>query len=140
VDTSSVHIDSTYIDWSKPRFMGLTYGYYKKEEELRYIVGKAFKTCIDYGASFNYAKSLCDSLYYSWVNEFPYSVPLTRQDTLSTIKYYLNVYYGVQYNELPTDEYIINYTIKYPNRAAAFLYDLDIIKRSQYWTLLLGSK
>jgi hypothetical protein len=140
VDTSSVHIDSTYIDWSKPRFMGLTYGYYKKEDELLKILGGIYYDIgREYGIGVDDIVRVCRTVYAERVNNFPYSTPIMRADTIEAIKWYFLQYYGyssVVGYKFSNEGDVTRYIQKHPNRAAAFLYDLGIIKSSQYWVLL----
>jgi len=144
VDTSSVHIDSTYIDWSKPRFMGLTYGYYYKPEWVAYHLDTLtiFKIALDCGHSYSEIAEAKYEWYTMMTQHFPYSIPATLKDTIEAIEYYFSYKYGINISKsgLLSDSVLAYYTRKHPNKAVAFLYDLDIIRRTKYWTILLNSQ
>jgi len=137
IDTSSIRIDSTYIDWSKPRFMGLTYGYYYKPEAVAHHLDTLtiFKIAQDCGSSYD---EIAEAKYY-WYNRitqrFPYAIPVTLNDTIEAIKDYFLYKYGIKIQKSGSfsDSVIADYIRKYPNRAAALLYDIEIIKGDKYW-------
>jgi len=143
VDTSSVHIDSTYIDWSKPRFMGLTYGYYYKPEWVAYHLDTLtiFKNLSNYGYSYIEIAKAKYEWYVEITRRFPYSIPATANDTIEAIKDYFLYEYGINIRkgELLSDSAIADYVRKHPNKAAALLYDMEILKATRYWDLMFNS-
>jgi hypothetical protein len=139
VDTSSVHIDSTYIDWSKPRFMGLTYGYYYKPEKLVQHLDTLtiFKIMKDIGMSDSEVLENKYKLLGELIKTYPYSIPPTQKDTIEAIKEYFLDKYGIR--SLSYSE-IADYTRKYPEKAAALLADIEILKNTEYWNFVLNQR
>ncbi|MEM4362339.1 MAG: hypothetical protein QXX46_04870 [Candidatus Anstonellales archaeon] len=138
IDTSSVHIDSTYIDWSKPRFMGLTYGYYYDWFKVTGVA--AYRLYMEYGMSYSDALTWLDSVQTAGsIKTFPYNQPQTREDTIKTII----DYFKLHYNLFPKSDTELEWYIKtHPNKAEQIKTDWYIIRNSPYWPYLVevGSK
>ena len=135
-DISRIHVDSTFIDFTKPRFMGLTYAYYETEEGLRAFVGETYGSLYEwmqYMDPTSIEQSMM-SMYNMAAKTFPYSAPRTREDTIDAIYNYFRWYYFlVRDEDFPLgEEEIKRYQVFNPNKAASFLCDIEIIAKSKY--------